>query len=181
MTLPLDTAPGPSPDEESARNLERSKALLQQAQQELDRQDPFQAAEKAWGATAHAVKAMAEKRRWFNDADWRLDRIVAVIAEEQRDLAISTSYSAARNAHYDFYHLEYSPVQVQQAINAAAYLVHRLEELLANGIGTANQVSEDIQFLIRRLEQPTSARDHQRLENGRPPIEQRPPATPPTV
>ena len=45
--MPLDTAPGPSTDEESARNLEISKRLLRQAQEELDRQDPLQASEKA--------------------------------------------------------------------------------------------------------------------------------------
>ena len=47
MTLPLDTAPGPSPDEESARNAEISRELLQKARLELDEGDLLQASEKA--------------------------------------------------------------------------------------------------------------------------------------
>ena len=47
MTLPLDTAPGPSPDEESARNAEISRELLQKARLELDKGDLLQASEKA--------------------------------------------------------------------------------------------------------------------------------------
>ena len=72
MVLPLDTAPGPSPDEESARNMVVSRNFLRQARDELAREDLLQASNKAWGAAAYAIKAVAEKRRWFNDADWRL-------------------------------------------------------------------------------------------------------------
>ena len=102
--MPLDTAPSPSTDEESARNLEISKRLLRQAQEELDRQDPLQASEEAWGAVAHAVKAVAEKRRWFNNADWRLDRLTTVLAMEQGDGLIATLYRSVREGHYNFYH-----------------------------------------------------------------------------
>ena len=37
MVLPLDTAPGPSPDEESARNMEIGHNFLRQAREELAR------------------------------------------------------------------------------------------------------------------------------------------------
>ena len=72
MTLPLDTAPGPSPDAEAIRNAGISRELLLNARLELDKGDLLQASDKAWGAAAFAIKAVAEKRRWFNEADWKL-------------------------------------------------------------------------------------------------------------
>lgn len=178
MTLPLNTTPGPSPDEESVRCMEIARHLLQQAQEEMDRDDILQASEKAWGAAAHAVKAVAERRRWFNDADWRLGRIATVIAAEQGDGTISTYYRSVREAHYNFYHHEFNPMQVQEVVNDAASLVGKLETVLANGESPARYISEAVAEEIRRLEQPSSALDYQRLEKGRLPMDQRPPVQP---
>ena len=89
MVLPLYTAPGPSPDEEAARNMEISHNFLRQAREELVKEDLLQASNKAWGAAAYAIKAVAEKRRWFNDADWRLQEVASVITDEQGDQSIS--------------------------------------------------------------------------------------------
>ena len=178
MTSPLNTAPGPSPDEESARNIAISRRLLQQAQDELDLEDLLQASEKAWGAAAHAIKSVAEKRRWFSDADWKLARIATVIATEQGDGNISAYYRSVREAHYNFYHHEFNPLQVQEVINDAAALISKLEAILANGNAPVPYVNEALQAEIHHLEQPTSARDRLRLEQGRMPIEQRPPVPP---
>jgi hypothetical protein len=49
MVLALDTAPGPSPDEEAARNMEISHNFLLQAQEELAREDLPQASNLAAG------------------------------------------------------------------------------------------------------------------------------------
>ena len=81
-TLPLDTAPGPSPDEEAVRNAGISAELLEKAWAELAAGDLLQASEKAWGAAAWAIKTVAERRRWFSEADWKLHRAVTVFAEE---------------------------------------------------------------------------------------------------
>jgi uncharacterized protein (UPF0332 family) len=178
MTSPLNTAPGPSPDEESARNIAISRRLLQQAQEELDREDILQASEKAWGAAAHAIKSVAEKRRWFSDADWKLAKVVSILTEEQGDITILGNYSAARGAHFNFYHHEFDSRQVQQALDAASELISKLEAILANENAPAPYVNETLQAEIHHLEQPTSARDRLRLEQGRIPIDQRPPVPP---
>ena len=41
------------------RYQEISQHLLEQARRELDQGDILQASEKVWGATAHAIKALA--------------------------------------------------------------------------------------------------------------------------
>ena len=178
MVLPLDTAPGPSPDEESVRNMEISHNFLRQAREELALGDLLQAASKAWGAAAYAIKAVAEKRRWFNDADWRLQEAAWVITAEQGDSTIMLGYLSARQAHYHFYHHEYHPHTYEQIIEATAAMVARIDTLL-----TSEQrppyVDEQTQQVIARLQSPTSAMDAERLSSGRKSMSDRPPAVPP--
>ena len=177
MTLPLDTAPGPSPDAESRRNAGISRELLAKARWELDAGDLLQASNKAWGAAAFALKAVAEKRRWFNEADWKLGHVAEILATEQDDDDIVAYYLAARDAHYNFYHHEYNAPAVRRAINLAARLTDKLEPMLAPDYAPP-YISAELEREKQRLEQPTSQRDQARLANGRPPIEQRPPVTP---
>ena len=179
MTLPLDTASGPSPDAEAERNVEISRHKLRQAREELAKADLLQASEKAWGAAAYAVKAVAEKRCWFNEADWKLEKIATIIADEQGDPGILGDYLAARRGHYNFYHHEFSAWQVERIIDHVAELITKLDVVLAPGYAPP-YVSPAVEAEIRRLEQPTSERDYTRLEEGRPPISERPPAMPET-
>ena len=177
MTLPLDTAPGPSPDAEAVRNIRISRELLAKAWEELDSGDLLQASEKAWGAAAFALKAAAEKRRWFNDADWKLGRIADILSLELDDPSITTGYSATRDAHYNYYHHEFGAWQIAARIAAAARVISSLEPVLAPGY-TPPFVSAEIEAEKRRLEQPTSKRDEERLATGRPPMNERPPVDP---
>ena len=176
MTLPLDACPGPSPDAEAQRNMEISRDLLRQARPELDKGELLQASEKTWGAAAYAVKAVAEKRRWFNEADWKLRRIAQVIAAEQGDDSIVSGYLTARDAHFNFYRHEYDAMGVETAISITEQLTAQLEAALAQA-DAPPYVSEAVEQQKRSLEQPTSEADRERLEQGRPPMEQRPPAT----
>ena len=177
MTLPLDTAPGPTPDQEAARNQEISRHTLQQAREELNRGDLLQASEKAWCAAAYAVKAVAEKRRWFNDSDWKLGQVVEIVASEQADVDIRAYYLSARDAHFNFYHHEYDGPAVEFAIEFAGRLMDKLETILAPDYQPAF-VSDQVEAMKRRLEQPTSEMDHQRLVKGRSAMVDRPPVIP---
>ena len=158
MVLPLDTAPGSSPDEEAARNIEISHNFLKQAREELAKEDLLQAANKVWDAAAYAIKAVAEKRRWFNDADWRLQEAAWVITAEQGDSTIMLGYLSARQAHHHFYHHEYHPHTYEQIIEATAAMVTRIAELLASQ-APPPYVDEKTQQVIERLQTPTSAMD----------------------
>ena len=174
MTLPLDTAPGPSPDAEAVRNIRISRELLAKAWQELDSGDLLQASEKAWGAAAFALKAAAEKRRWFNDADWKLGIIADILSAEMDDPGIAAGYSRTREAHYNYYHHEFGAWRIAALIAAAARMISSLEPVLAADYAPPF-VSAEIEAEKRRLEQPTSKRDEERLATGRPPMDTRPP------
>ena len=178
MVLPLDTAPGPSPDEEAARNIEISHNFLRQAREELAKEDLLQACNKTWGAAAYAIKAVAEKRRWFNDADWKLWEAASVFTEEEGDHSILAGYSAARQAHYDFYHHEFIAIDVRQVLDITEGMVAKLDALLVSDV-PPKYVSEEIEARISRLQNPTSSMDQDRLANGRKPMAERPSALPP--
>ncbi len=173
-TLPLDTAPGPSPDEEAVRNAGISAELLEKAWAELAAGDLLQASEKAWGAAAWAIKTVAERRRWFSEADWKLHRAVTVFAEELGKPELAAYYALARYAHFNYYRHEYHAREIEQAIAAAASVVALLAPALAADYQPP-YVDAATETLIRTLEQPTSAPDRHRLTNGRPPIDARPP------
>ena len=174
MPLPLDTAPGPSPDAESQRNAGISRELLAKARRELDAGDLLQASNKAWAAGAFALKAVAEKRRCFNEADWKLRRVAMVLADEAADPTILYSYDTCRDAHFNFYRHLYQPRDVRTAIAAAEYIIARTSPTLAPGY-TPPFVSDEIEELKQWLEQPISQADEYRLTVGLPPMSARPP------
>ena len=178
MALPLDTAPGPSPDEEAARNMEISHNFLRQAREELAKEDLLQASNKAWGAATYAIKAVAEKRRWFNDADWRLHDAAYVIAAEQKDNDIMLGYLSAREAHFHFYHHEHHAFTYESIIDATEVMVNRIDAILTSG-ELPPDVDEKTRQAIERLQRPTSTMDQMRLTTGRKPMDERPPALPP--
>ena len=173
-TLPLDTAPGPSPDDEAVRNAGICRELLTAAREGLAEGDLLQASEKIWGAAAFAVKAVAEKRRWFNEADWKLRRAAVIIASELADPSLMSRYVHARDAHFNFYRHEYDARMLGMAWAAAAELVAALMPTLAADYQPP-YVDETTETAIRSLEQPTSDPDRERMAIGRPPIETRPP------
>ena len=178
MVLPLDTAPGPSPDEEAARNMEISHNFLRQAREESEKEDLLQACNKTWGAAAYAIKAVAEKRRWFNDADWKLKEAAEVVTAEQEDNDIILGYYAARDAHYNFYHHEFDPFSVDNTIKMTTVLVEKIDTLLTSDAPIPH-VNDQIADKIRRLQNPTSAMDQERLSTGRKPMSERPATLPP--
>ena len=124
------------------------------------------------GAAAFAVKAVAEKRRWFNGADGKLRRAAVIIASELAAPSLLSHYVHARDAHFNFYRHEYEARTL--ALAAAAELVAALTPTLAADYQPP-YVAAATEAAIRSLEQPTSDPDRDRLTNGRPPMETRPP------
>ena len=59
-----------------------SRRFVRQAQEEFDKGDQLQASEKAWGAAAHAVKAVAASRGWNHNSHRLLFDIVDQMARD---------------------------------------------------------------------------------------------------
>ena len=66
--------------------------------------DVLQGSEKLWGAAAHAVMALAQKRGWKYGNHYSSVQAVERIAEEQDDRALRSEFGVAEKFHANFYH-----------------------------------------------------------------------------
>jgi len=118
------------PPERAREYIEAARSLLVQARGELERGDARQAAEKAWGAAALAVKAYAswrDGRRLSSHGElWEYKRIMA------RELGswVSDAWYAAQSMHVCFYEGWCTREDVEEALARIERLVREVERLI---------------------------------------------------
>ena len=104
-----------------------SERLMRHAFEQLANDDRLQASEKAWGAMAHTLKAIAEERRLAYERHTQAwDVVYAVledVADPTRRQLIRGGFAMAENLHRNFYEdvhrrecLDHELEQVQGAI-----------------------------------------------------------------
>ena len=84
-------------------HLEVSRNFLVHASEQLALGDSLQASEKGWGAAAHAVKAVAERRGWRHRSHSHLFNAVTRIAAGTGRTEIIDLFNAANSLHQNFY------------------------------------------------------------------------------
>ena len=107
-----------------------SRDLLEQATRELEAGDSRQASEKAWGAAAQMVKAVAEGRGWRHGNHFLLFQTVNRLAEEARDEQTIALFQAASSLHTNFYENWQPAESVAAGIRSVATLLDKLEPLI---------------------------------------------------
>ena len=123
------------PPERAKEYLEASKELLEQAREELGKGDIRQAAEKAWGAAALAVKAYAEwseARRLSSHGElWEYKR------KMERDLGewVGDAWAQATSMHVCFYEGWCNGDDVKRAIMWIDKLVEGVMKKVLSGSG----------------------------------------------
>ena len=81
-----------------------SQRLMEHAQEQLAKGDRLQASEKAWGAVAHQLKAIADSRGWKYDTHQQTYGIVRRLAAETEEPAgFRDLFSVAAGLHQNFY------------------------------------------------------------------------------
>ena len=111
------------------RYTEISRYLLEESRSQLDRGDLIQASEKAWGATAHAIKSLAQTRGWNHTRHDLLADVVDQISDEWDRAHLQNLFRSANYLHNNFYEHAMPPTQVRGAINDAAALIEELHTL----------------------------------------------------
>ena len=106
-----------------------SRQFLRQAQAEFASDDRLQASEKAWGAAAHAVKAVAQHRGWRHNGHRLLFDAIDKIYRETGDSAIRDHFRIANTLHMNFYENWQSDDLVQDGIEQVGVLLEKLEPL----------------------------------------------------
>ncbi len=76
---------------------------LTASDEEFERGDVLQGAEKLWGAAAHAVMSVAQERGWAHDSHRSLKNAVVRLAEEHGDPLIRSNFGFAEKFHRHFY------------------------------------------------------------------------------
>ena len=84
-------------------HLEVSRNFLVHAREQLALGDSLQASEKGWGAAAHAVKAVAERRGWRHRSHSHLFNAARRIASDTGRTEIIDLFNAANSLHQNFY------------------------------------------------------------------------------
>ena len=111
-----------------SRHTELSSQLLEYARIELQNGDTIQAAEKAWGAVAHFVKAIAVAQGWPNETHRHplsnARRLLDLTPVPDLNLV---RLSAVRQLHQNFYEDDPDPADVSVHIDAAEELLVALK------------------------------------------------------
>ncbi len=129
----LEAALGASldPPERSEFHRGLAEKLLREAEELLARDDYVQASEKAWGAAAQIVKAVAAKKGKELKSHGDLWRFVLEVAGENDELR--WLWHVANALHQNFYEGWISPEGVRRAVEDVKRFVGKMRELLDEG------------------------------------------------
>ena len=141
---------------------EISRHLLRQAEEELDKGDALQASEKIWGATAHALKAIAQDRGWNHRFHNHLRAAASYLAIERGRTDWHTTFDSLDSSHTNYYEHQRFVSQVRATLELAKNYCQELEGINNSPAPqnlqlTPNQESDQANFL-RTLTRPISER-----------------------
>lgn len=116
---------------------ETSRRFIIQADEELRRGDLMQACEKAWGAAAHSVKSIAERRGWEHDTHAALFRAARNISMAAGDPEIRTLFSSASSLYQSFNEGWLSEEYITDSMNDVKRLLTKLDAFARDGVNGA--------------------------------------------
>ena len=109
---------------------ERSQAFLIKAWEELEAGDLEQASEKAWGAAAVMVKAVADARGLEHEKHGHLFGVVRVLARETNDRELRGLFHVANGLHSNFYENWLDVDDVAEGLEDVERFVGKIERFL---------------------------------------------------
>ncbi len=163
----------------SQRHADVGKQLLHQAQEELDKGDLIQASEKVWGASAHALKSVAEKWGWHHQSHFRLRAAVSYIAHTRARNDLRLLFGYVENRHQNYYEVEWDADEIQVGIDAARTFTDEMDKIRAEAVPAFPSLDELPNPQRRRLRMLTTRPRHRDVAiddfEFLPPIEPEPP------
>ena len=124
LNEPLD------PETKVKIHLKLSEKYMKDMEDLLAKKDYIQASEKAWGAAAQIVKALAakeDKELRSHDSLWQF---IDELAEKLQDIELRHLWSRANSLHQNFYENWMPPRDVTYAIEDVKKFVERIRKLL---------------------------------------------------
>jgi len=124
LNEPLD------PETRVETHLKLSEKYMKDAEDFLSKKDYVQASEKAWGAAAQIVKALATRRGVDLRSHGELHREVIKVAKEAGDDEIRLLWQSAISLHQNFYENWLPPEMVEENIEDVKKFVGKFKHLL---------------------------------------------------
>lgn len=122
------------PDVRVEFHLKLCEKYLRECEDFLAKGDYVQASEKAWGAAAQAVKALAAKEGRVLRSHASLWEYVDKLAERLRDVELRHEWGRANNLHQNFYENWMPPREVEFAVRDVKRFVKKLVELVKGSL-----------------------------------------------
>ncbi len=116
-------------DEHAEEYRQTGRWFMDQAEWEFGRGDLAQASEKAWGAAAQFLKALATQRGWGHESHQHLGQVADKLAEETSNEDIARLFSIAESLHANFYEAYRSEAAVRLGIDDMQRFLDILESI----------------------------------------------------
>ena len=118
-----------------ARHIETSRRFIQHADLMLDEGDLLQASEKAWGATAHRLKAIAHRRNLRHSSHRDYYMIIDLLRNEADDPEeLILCFKSADRLHGNFYN-DFMPASaVRDDVENVQALLAMLENIESSSL-----------------------------------------------
>jgi hypothetical protein len=107
--------------------LKLSEKYLRDSEEFLTKKDLVQASEKAWGAAAQIVKALAAKEGKELRSHGELHRYVAELSKEKGDREIMKFWFSATSLHQNFYENWFPEEAVRSAVEDVKNFIEKLK------------------------------------------------------
>ena len=119
-------------DRQAEKYLQTSRVFLRQAEEELAAGDLRQASEKAWGAAAQVVKAIAAQRGWEHYTHAHLFQHVDRFSIELGSAELGRLFRSANSLHVNFYEGDQTARAVRGGIEDVRLFVSELDAISAH-------------------------------------------------
>ena len=147
MTMPLPPPGAAGPED----RITISRRFIRHAREELQRDNRLQASEKAWGAMAQALKAIAQGRGWKHRGHQNVLDTGHHIGKEYGHPDISSATHIADSLHRNFYENNSNAEMIESAINLIEDILPDLEALRTDAPRPFTVVLRNDRERLRRL------------------------------
>ena len=142
------------PVEEHAEEYKQTgRWLMDRAEWEFGQGDLIQASEKAWGAAAQFLKALATQRGWAHESHQHLGQVADKLADETGNEDIGNLFDRAESLHANFYEAHRSESSVRRGIDAMQEYLDILEAIPSPGTPPRISHTRERPFHRTRVEQ----------------------------
>ena len=121
--------PDPKPYHSPDTHMKMSHRFIRLARMELKQGRRLQASEKAWGATAHATKAIGIHRGWYHRGHGLMYDIVSQVGEEHKRPDFVSKFNAVESHHRNFYNNDKYEADIRRTIDTVEQLVNDFDKV----------------------------------------------------